>query len=438
MTEKPMGAPKFSSNPRPFVLLGYLLIISTFGVLGAWAAYAKLDSAVIAGGSVAVESNRKAVQHYEGGIVDEILVKESQVVNKGEVLVKLRSTQATASAETLGSQLDGATALEARLMAESERATSIVFPDRLLERAALPTTRKIIQDQQNQFSERKKSLDGEGDIHRAQIEQLKGQILGLEAVVASSVQQQENLKGEYMKVRSLADQGLYPLNKLRAMERDLLQIEGRLGQSRADIARSQQAISETELQIVQTEKKFQEDVLQQLREVRVQIAEYSEKLRVAEDILKRVEIVAPQSGMIQNLKVHTSGGVIGQGEVIMEIVPLNEPLNIQARVSPIDINYVAPQLDAEVRFPGIRSRTMPSIMGRVRSVSADSLFDEVARQPYYLAIVEVADSNIPPELRGKLTPGMPADIMIATGERTVLDYLTAPLFDAIRKSLREK
>ncbi|MEZ5924738.1 MAG: HlyD family type I secretion periplasmic adaptor subunit [Hyphomicrobiaceae bacterium] len=438
MSEKMSGAPKFSGNPRPFVVLGYLLIVSTFGLLGTWAAYAKLDSAVIAGGAVAVESNRKAVQHFEGGIVDEILVKESEIVNKGDVLIRLRSTQATASAETLASQLDGAMALESRLMAESERAAAIVFPDRLLERASLPTTRKILQDQQNQFAERRKALEGEAAILRAQIEQLKGQILGLEAVVASSVQQQDNLKGEYLKVRDLADKGLYPTNRLRAMERDLLQIEGRLGQSRADIARSQQAIGETELQIVQTEKKFQEDVLQQLREVRVQIAEYSERFRVAEDILKRVEIVAPQSGMVQNLKVHTVGGVIGQGEVIMEIVPLNEPLNVQARVSPIDINYVLPQLDAEVRFPGFRSRTAPSILGRVRTVSADSLFDEVARQPYYLAIIEVPDSAIPQELRGKLTPGMPADIMIATGERTVLDYLTAPLMDAVRKSLREK
>jgi HlyD family secretion protein len=438
MSETSGGAPKFSSNPRPFVLLGYLLILSTFGLLGTWAAFAKLDSAVIAGGSVAVESNRKAVQHFEGGIVDEILVKESQIINKGDVVVRLRATQATASAETLGSQLDGATALEARLMAESERATTITFPDRLLERATLPTTRKIIQDQQNQFAERRKALEGEGNILRAQIEQLKGQILGLESVVAASVQQQENLKEEYIKVRDLNAKGLYPTNRLRSMERDLLQIEGRLGQSRADIARSQQAIGETELQIVQTEKKFQEDVLQQLREVRVQIAEYSEKLRVAEDILKRVEIVSPQSGMVQNLKVHTVGGVIGQGEVIMEIVPLNEPLNVQARVSPIDINHVVPALDAEVRFPGYKSRTAPSILGRVRTVSADSLFDEIARQPYYLAIVEVPDSAIPLDLRGKLTPGMPAEIMIATGERTVLDYLTAPLVDAIHKSFREQ
>lgn len=438
MSDASGNVPKFSSNPRPFILLGYLLIFSTFGLLGAWAAFAKLDSAVIAGGSVAVESNRKAVQHYEGGIVDEILVKESQVVNKGDLLVRLRSTQATASAETLGSQLDGASALEARLMAESERATAITFPDRLLERAALPTTRKIIQDQQNQFAERRKALEGEGNILRAQIEQLKGQMQGLEAVVASSVQQQENMKEEYIKVRDLNAKGLYPTNRLRAMERDLLQIEGRIGQSRADIARSQQAISETELNIVQTEKKFQEDVLQQLREVRVQIAEYTEKLGVAEDILKRVEITAPQSGMVQNLKVHTIGGVIRQGDVIMEIVPLNEPLNVQARVSPIDINHVLPSLDAEVRFPGFKSRTTPSILGRVRTVSADSLFDEISRQPYYLAVVEVPDSAIPAELRGKLTPGMPAEVMIATGERTVLDYLTAPLFDAVHKSFREQ
>lgn len=438
MSDASGNAPKFSSNPRPFIRLGYLLIFSTFGLLGTWAALAKLDSAVIAGGSVAVESNRKAVQHYEGGIVEEIFVKESQIINQGDVLVRLRSTQATASAETLGSQLDGASALEARLMAESERATVITFPDRLLERASLPTTRKIIQDQENQFAERRKALEGEGNILRAQIEQLKGQMLGLEAVVSASVQQQENMKEEYIKVRDLNAKGLYPTNRLRAMERDLLQIEGRIGQSRADIARSQQAISETELQIVQTEKKFQEDVLQQLREVRVQIAEYSEKLGVAQDILKRIEIVAPQSGMVQNLKVHTVGGVIRQGDVIMEIVPMNEPLNVQARVSPIDINHVVPALDAEVRFPGYKSRTAPSILGRVRTVSADSLFDEIARQPYYLAIVEVPDSAIPDDLRGKLTPGMPAEIMIATGERTVLDYLTAPLFDAIHKSFREQ
>jgi HlyD family secretion protein len=430
-------APTASGDHRPWIWAGYLTIFLIFVVLGGWAAFAKLESAVIASGTVAVESNRKLVQHYEGGIIEALLVKETQMVKAGDVLIRLQRTQAAANLETIVSQLDGAQALEARLLAEQQGLDRVVFPARLKERLANSTTIKVLKDQENQLRDRRASLEGQRQILESRIEQLDREIEGQEAVAATTASQIESLETEIGKVGSLAKRGLFPLNRMHAMERDLLQQQGRIGEIRATIAKNEKAIGETKLQILQTEQKFQEDVIQQLRDVRIQIAELEERMRVAEDVMKRVEIRAPQSGMVQNVQVHTVGGVIRPGETLMEIVPVNDTLLVHAQVATIDINHVGIDQTSEVRFPGFKSRNSPLMLGRVKSVTADSLYDETTRQNYYLAIVEVREGDIPIEYKGKLTPGMPAEVMISTGERTVADYLVSPLLDSIRYSLRE-
>ncbi len=421
----------------PYTLLGYCLIFLVFGVFGAWSAFAKLDSAVIASGSVTVESNRKRIQHYEGGIVREILVNENQAVNKGDVLFRLDPVQAQAQAEMLNGQVDAAMALEARLIAERQRAKKIEFPQELIDRAGKLATRKYMIDQEQQFKERRASIKGQADILRSRIEQLGRTIAGLDAVRVSTEGQIKSIKEEYEKVSTLAERGYYPVNRLKSMEREIFSLEGRLGQTISDIARNENGIGEAKLQILQTEQKFQEEVIDGLREVRVQLPELQERLRMAQDVVNRLEIKAPLSGVVQNLQVHTVGGVVRAGEPLAELVPINDSLQIEVHINPVDINHVVLGSPTEVRFPGFKSRTLPLILGSVRSVSPDRLVDQATNQPYYLGIVEVKDTQIPEEFRGQLTAGMPADLFIATGERTVADYLLSPFTDVARKSLRE-
>lgn len=437
MKNAPVATGRPAASQVPYTLVGYGIIFLVFGVFGAWSAFATLDSAVIAPGSVAVESNRKKIQHYEGGIVREILVKESQSVNKGDVLVRLDPIQAEAQAELLQGQIDAASALEARLIAERQKTDEITFPQELLDRSDRLSTRKNMIDQEQQFKERRASIIGQVNILKSRIEQLSRTIAGLQAVKVSTEGQITSIKEEYEKVSSLAERGYYPVNRLKSMEREIYALEGRLGQTIADIARNENGIGEAKLQIIQAEQKFQEEVIDALREVRVQIPELQERKRMAQDVVNRLEIRAPLSGVVQNLQVHTIGGVVRAGEPLLELVPINDTLHIEVRINPVDINHVALGSDAEVRFPGFKSRTMPLILGKVRSVSPDRITDPATNEPYYLGIVEVKDSDIPTEYRGSLTAGMPADLFIATGERTVADYLLSPFTDVARKSLRE-
>lgn len=422
---------------RKYKYFGYAIIFMIFGVGGAWSALAPLDSAVIAQGLVTVESNRKTVQHLEGGIVEEIGVMENRPVRTGDLLLRLRETQASATAEVYRHQLEASRATEARLEAEQARADSVVFAERLFADHSSPLTQRLINDQTAQFRERRASIVGQINIIESRIEQLQREIEGLTAQRSATERQIESMDGELNRVRGLAERGFYPLNRILAMERDMTQLQGRQGQILSEIAKSEKAIGEAQLQKVQIEQKFQEEVIQNLRDVRVQIAELEEKVRVSSEVLSRVEIRSPIDGVVQNLRVHTVGGVVRPGEPIMEIVPTNERLIIQAKISPLDINYVTPNMKAEIRFPSFKSRNNPIIEGNVLNISRDILFDEASKVSYYQALVVVADHHIPPQYQGKLTPGMPADIVIPTGERTFLEYIVTPLSDTIRKSLRE-
>lgn len=431
-------APPPPTNDRAFLIAGYATVGILFGGLGTWAAVANVSSAAVAPGLVSVETNRKAVQHYEGGIVDDILVRENQRVSQGDVLVRLRPTQATANAEIFVRQLDAMLALEARLAAERDQLPSIIFPQRLLDRRGAEGVQRIMDDQVTQFKERRGSVDSQIQILQARIDQTSKEIQGLEAQEVAVRRQLDSLQEEVDRVRPVAEKGFFPFNRLMAMERDISNMTGRQGQLKADISKAHEVISETRLQIIQIRQKFSEDVLQRLQETRVQISDLEEKSRVAQDVLQRIDVRASQAGVVQNIKVHTQGGVIRAGDTIMEIVPIGDTLNIQARVSPLDINYVVPGLEAEVKFPSFRSRNLPLMFGSVKTVGADALFDEASKQSYYLAIIEVRQDTIPEFYRERMTAGMPADVMINLGDRTVLDYLTSPLVDGLAKSFREK
>jgi len=427
-----------SDDFRRYALLGYAAIGIVLGGFGIWAALAPLDSAAIAPARVAVESDRKPVQHLEGGLVREILVREAQRVEEGQVLFRLQPTQAQSSLEILRKQLDAALALEARLLAERERAADIGFPAEVLARSHTPGTATAIADQQRQFTERRRSQTNQVDILKAKIEQTRRDLVGRGTQETALAAQLESFNTEITAVSSLAERGYYPRNKLLALERERNRITGELGMSKGEIARLNETIEEAQLQIQQTTQRHLEEVTQQLFDARARISETREKLGVAEDVLTRIDVRAARTGIIQGIKVHAIGAVIRPGDTFAEIVPVGDNLIMAARVSPLDIESVAVGQRAEVRFPAFSSQRAPTILGNVANISADSMFDEATKESYYLAQVAIDRTTIRPDLLQRLVPGMPADVLISRGERTMLQYLVDPLRNAFARSMRER
>ena len=416
--------------------LGYGLIIFTFGILGGWSALARLDSAVTSPGFVTEENSRKSVQHFEGGMISAIMVREGEHVRADQVLFKLDPTQAQASLDIQRDQLDSLLAQEARLIAERDGAQTITWPKELQAKAEQPNVKQAIADQTKQFDNRQASLHGQIDVLRSKIDQLKTQIQGLQTEREATQKQLDYIVQELTELEYLLRENLVQKTRVYALQREKSRLQGVIGQSIADEAKAGTAINEARLEIEQVQHKFDEEVASSISEVRQKINDSRNKIQVARDVFQRLEIKAPVAGTVQDLKVFTIGGVIKPGEVLLEIVPDNEDLIVQAHVSPEDISRMSPGMQAEVRFPSFRSSLLPIIMGRVESVSRDRLVDETKRDQYFLAQVVVHD--VPPELEGKLVAGMPAELVFPTGERTVLNYLIRPLEDRLHGAMRER
>lgn len=422
---------------RP-ALVGYVIIIFAFGIFGAWAALAKLDSAVVAPGTVIPESNRKTIAHLEGGIVRQILVREGQHVAEGDVLFRMDSTQPQASADMSHNQLMSALAQEARLVAERDGSTTIAFPNELLAASAGPIAAEAVTDQTKQFEERRASYNNQVAILEKRVTQYSVELEGLASEKEATERQLKFIEEELRDLRGLLEKQLVPKSRVMSLEREKGRLEGLIGRSVAESSKAHNGISEARLQIDQLKKKFAEDVNNSLLEVRQKISDLRERARVSADVLKRVDILAPRAGVVQNVKANTIGGVVRPGEPLLELIPDGDELVVNAQVSPSDIDVVAPGNDAEVRFSAFHGKVLPILMGRIASLSRDRLTDEMTRQPYFLARVVVDRNQLPPELRDKITAGMPAEVIIPTGERTMADYLTRPLRNRVRKAFREQ
>ncbi|MTJ06052.1 MAG: HlyD family type I secretion periplasmic adaptor subunit [Sediminimonas qiaohouensis] len=425
-------------SPRPIAIMGYAIVILTFGVFGSWAAVAKLDSAVFAPGTISLEGNRKVVQHLEGGIVQEILVDEADTVEKGEVLLRLNDIEARSNLHVVDTRLDVARITEARLLAERKMSDTLELPDLNVgeSSSAVKTT---IADQRDLFEDRRSILKSRIDILDSRIEQTEGQIEGLELQKSALKRRVKNFMTMIKRMRGGEEKGLIQKNVMSQREDEMIQIEASLGQVMSEIAQARNVINETKFEKLQISQEYRQRANTELEEVRAEISELEQRKKVAQDILKRTEIRAPGSGTIQNLKVHTVGSVIRPGDVLMELVPEDEELIINARVSPRDIDNVSPGLDTEVRFTAFKTKLTPIMLGNVRSVSNDVITPENPQEmPYYLARVEVDENDIPKEIKGRLSAGMPADVIMTTGERTVVNFIAAPLVDAVRKSLIEE
>jgi HlyD family secretion protein/epimerase transport system membrane fusion protein len=426
-------------SSRRLILVGFLVIAVFFGGFGAWAAVARLESAAIAPGVVIVQSNKKSVQHLEGGIVREILVREGDLVEAGQVLVRLDDTRARASLELLRNQYQEAIALEARLIAERDGTEQIDFPEELRNDPEDSEGAAMAMDGQiSIFEARRAAITGEIAIHQQRAKRYGEEIAGLRALVKAEKRQIALIQEEIKDVQSLLDKGLARKTRLLALQRGAADIEGDRGQHVALIARAQQNISETKLQVLDLQNQMRDEVVNQLREIRTNIADIRERMLATRDVLERTEIRVPVSGTVVDLQVHTIGGVIAPGSTLMDIVPGLDKLIIEAQVRPEDIDVVHVGLEAQVRLTAYQRRTTPTVDADVTYVSADRLVDPQSGIPYYKALIEVDAESLEAVDDVVLFPGMPAEVMILTGKRTALTYLISPVTNSIARAFKEE
>jgi HlyD family secretion protein len=420
---------------RP-TLAGYLLIAITFGLMGGWAALAPLSRAVVTNGTIVVEDSRKIIQHLEGGVIAGIAVTEGQRVEKGQLLARLSPVQAQANLEIIRGQLYSEQAIAARLVAEINQTPQIEFPVEMELRSDNRVVSSAMRDQESQFRERAASMGLQRRVIEAKIEQLQAEIAGLSADRQSAVRQLASINEELVGLRDLKTKGLSTFNRLSSMERERIRFEGALGRNIADNARIAASVEEARAQLSQLRQKFQEETAAAMTDSRKRMAELQEKLAIAEDVLARLEIKSPATGTVQNVKIGTIGQVIRPGEPLMEVVPVDTSLVIHVHLPVHEIEHVTLGQRAEIKFPGFHSRLTPLFEGTLRSISQDRLVEDKNQQPYYLGIVTMDSTGVPQSFRTRLIAGMPADVVIVTGTRTALSYLTAPLTDAMNAGFR--
>ena len=427
------------SSPYKVVGIGLAIILVAFGGIGIWAATAPLDSASRAPGTVMVESNRKVVNHLDGGVIREIAVRDGDYVEEGELLIRLDKTEKQARSDSVRHKLDSALAQRSRLIAERDGLDRVPFPEELTSRRAdSAKVREAIAGEREQFTERRQSVEGRVAVQREKIAQLENEILGLEAERNSAERQVEILRNELIDLRKLSDQGYFPKSRILQRERELARLEGQIGSITARMARAEKSISEARLQIKQIRQEFNEKVVKELRKVEDKISELREQFIIASEKLKRTRIQAPQAGVIHNLAVHTLGSVIQPGKPILNVVPVQDRLIVEAEVSPNDIDIVNEGQDAKVRMTALQSRTTPVLTGTILTLSADRIVKEQENRSFYKARVEITGEELKKLGGQKLRAGMPAEVMINTGERTVLDYIIKPLTDAMARGFIEK
>ena len=438
MVEATPAPPTISRAMRPVVIVGLLIVGVFFGGLGGWASVAPLSSAAIAPGILSVESNRKTVQHLEGGLIESIYVREGEQVQAGQVLVRLDNTRAHANLEQLISRYRGAVAQEARLIAERDGSDETGFAHILTASSDNPEVVEIMSGERSIFEARQQSLRAQAAIIEQRVSQYEEEIRGLQGQIESEVTRLELIGEEIASHQALVEKKLSGTQQLMALKREQAEITGERSRHVSAIARVKQNIAEERLKILGLDTSQINEVVSELREVQTTMFDLEERIRAAEDVLMRTEIKSPLSGTIVDLQIHTDGGVITPGAPLMDIVPSNERLVIQAQVNPEDIDSVQPGLSAQVVLTAFDRRNVAPLEGKVVSVSADRLVDEQTGQPFFLARIELPDTQGANETALELYPGMQAEVMIITGQRTALEYLLRSFTRTFDRALREE
>ncbi len=437
-TLPPLAGPQIRLQTKQRIRVGLLVTVMAFGGGGTWAGLAPLNAAAIAPGVVGADGRNKVVQHLEGGIVREIDVQEGDTVKPGKVLFRLDRTRAQAQTDQLQGELDSLRAMAARLSSERDGLPNVQFPADLEQRRhADGEVERILAGQERLFQARQEALVSERNVLISRISQFKDEIGGLDAQRKAAEAQINLLEDEIRVVRMLVSAGQERKPRLLALERDEEKLDGDRGNAIALMARARQNIGETQLRISQLDVQRLNQAVTDLRDTETKIYDTSEKLRAAKDVLDRTVVRAPIAGTVVKLNLHTLGGVVQPGENLMEIVPSDDRMLIDAHLRPNDIASVKVGQTAEVRLNAYSQRRMPMVLGKVVEVSADALRERSDMPPYYLVRVAVDKESLAKAPNVRLSPGMPAEVMVVTGKRTLLDYLLMPITTSIRHGLTE-
>jgi HlyD family secretion protein len=421
---------------RRYLLLGFTAILMLAGITLGWGAWTEISGAVIAPGKLVVDSNVKKVQHPTGGVVGTINVKDGDSVKKGDVVVRLDETQARANLAIVTKALDEMDARRARLEAERDGADKVAFPADLAARRNEPEVAQAMASEQRLFELRRSAREGQKAQLLEQIDQLGQQIVGNDEQVAAKTKENEWNQQELGGIRTLWKQNLVPFNRVTTLERDSARLQGERGALTASIAQAKGRISEIKLKILQIDEDLRTEVGKELAEIRGKRAEFTERRVAAEDQLKRIDLTAPQDGRIFQQAVHTIGGVIQAGEVLMLVVPDSDELIIEAKVVPQDVDQLHVGQQAIVQFGAFNRRTTPELNGEVIGIGADITQDDKRNEAFYAVRIRISDREMA-RLDG-LQPmaGMPVEVFIRTSQRTVVSYLTKPMHEQFDRAFR--
>jgi HlyD family secretion protein len=430
------SSPSRVSIRRHIVVGSVLVAILAFG-LGGWASTAEISGALIAQGSIVVDSNVKKVQHPTGGVVGELRVHDGDHVKAGDILIQLDETVTKANLAIVTKSLVEQYARKARLAAERDGADQVAVPRELADQLDNPDVQDALNSERRLFELRRQARLGQKEQLKQRIGQLQEEITGLNAQLDAKEQESKLINQELQGVRDLWAKKLVQLNRLTSLERDAAKIEGERGQLIASAAEAKGKITETQLQIIQVDQDLFSDVAKELRDTDSKIGEFVERKVTAEDQLKRTDIRAPQDGTVFQSTANTVGGVINAGDTIMLIVPESDQLMVEVKVDPKDIDDVQMGQSVLLRFSSFDMRTTPEINGTVSRIAADTTTDQRTGASYYLVRIAMSADEIKRLGNVKMTPGMPVEAFIQTGERTMVSYLIKPLHDQLMRSFRK-
>jgi len=419
------------------ISIGLIVIAVFFGGFVGWATLAPLASAVIAPGALTIETQRKTVQHLEGGIIKDILVGEGSVVEQGQVLFRMDEVRAQARFAQLQAAYRSLQGRSARLAAERDGLEEIPFPDELLKDIDDNQVKVTLASQRDLFVARRNSHAERAAILDQQVSQLNEEITGLAKQIDSQHEQSRLVGEEITTVKKLLAKQLVERSRLLRLQQRQSELEGDIAINVASIARAQQKIGELTVRISEMDAERVNDAANRLQEVDGQLLEIREQLMAAEDSLLRTEVIAPVSGRVVELRVHTAGGVVAPGDPLLDIVPSDERLIVDARINTDDIEHVTQGMDARVRITAFSQRHFQPLAGRMISVSADSLTDERTGEAYYLGRIEILDDPAEMLDGAELQPGMRAQAYIQTGTTTLFGYLAKPIVETMDRALRE-
>jgi HlyD family secretion protein len=423
---------------RSHLIAGLALMLVLVVGFGGWASTAQISGALIAPGSVVVDSNVKKVQHPTGGVVGEVRVRDGDVVKAGDIVVRLDETVVKANLAIVVKTLNGLLARAARLEAEQRGLDKIRFPSALTDRADDPEVRDVMASETKLFEVRVFGRAGQKSQLRERVSQLNEEIAGLTAQEQAKEKEISLVEKELVGVRQLYEQRLIQISRLTQLERDMARLTGERGQYIAARAQAKGKITETELQIIQVDKDVVSEVSKDLRETTDKIGEFVERKVTAEDQLRRIDIRAPQDGVVLQSTVHTVGGVITAGDAIMMVVPKADDLSVEAKVNPQDIDKLQVGQKTLLRLSAFNQRTTPELNGVVTRVSADVSTDQRTGQSYYTIRVSLPPSEVARLGEVKIIPGMPVEAFVQTGDRTMFSYLMKPFSDQLMRSFRER